>query len=90
MAKLTVEHMGIGGVNVDKNPLELDENELTQATNAVTDPSSGRSTLRKRPGLIAFSTSATAGTVLGGADVPLQNLSSSGTHYVYVGRGPTS
>lgn len=88
MAKLVVESMGQYGVNVDKNPLELDDNELTKAQNAVTDPSSGRSTLRKRPGLIAFTTAATADVVLGGIDLPVVDLSPSGTHYVYIGRGP--
>ena len=90
MAKLTVLGMGQFGCNVDKNPLELGDQELTKAQNAGTDPSSGRSTLRKRPGLVAFSVSATAGTVLGGVNLPLENLSTSSQHYFYIGRGPTS
>lgn len=89
MGKLIVESMGQAGVNVDKNPLELDDNELTQAGNAIVDPSGGRSSLRKRPGLVAHTTSVTAGTVLGGSSLPFQDLSGSGTHYIYVGRGPT-
>lgn len=90
MAKLSVTHMGQAGVNVDKNPLELDDNELTHAQNAVSDTLVGRSTLRKRPGLIAFNDVAiTAGTVLGGSDLPLRNDSASGTRSLYIGRGPT-
>jgi hypothetical protein len=90
MAELKVTNFGLNGVNVDKNPLELADGELTQAQNAISDPASGRSTLRKRPGLIAFNTSVTAGMVLGGIDVPLVNLSTSrgGTVAVYIGRGP--
>ncbi len=87
MANILVTRMGLKGVNVDRNPLELGDEELTRAANAITDPSSGRSSLRKRPGLIAFTTMATAGTVLGGMSIPLQDLSAQGTHYIYLGRG---
>jgi hypothetical protein len=87
MAKLVIEHMGMAGVNVDKNPLELADDELTRAQNAISDPSSGNSTLRKRPGLVAFNTTNTAGVVLGGIDLPLLDKSASGTHYVFIGRG---
>jgi hypothetical protein len=90
MAIITVVSMGQFGVNVDKDPLELDNNELTQAQNAITIAESGRSAIRKRQGLVAFNTSLAAGAVLGGIGVPLQDLSASGTHYIYVGRGPTS
>jgi len=91
MGKLTVTHMGLAGVNVDKNPLELDSNELTQAQNAISDiPVAGRASLRKRPGLIAFNDAAiTAGAVLGGSDLPLRNESTSGVRNLYIGRGPT-
>ncbi len=88
--KITVEDFGINGVNVDKNPLELGLGELTQAQNAISDVMSGRSSLRKRPGLVAFTISATAGAVLGGIDLPLQDLSDSGIHWMYIGRGPTA
>jgi hypothetical protein len=90
MPKITVEAMGQLGVCVDKDPLELDDNELLQGQNAITVTESGRSALRKRPGLVAFNTTAAAGSVLGGVLVPLQDLSAQGVHYVYVGRGPTS
>ncbi len=88
MAKLIVQGMGLAGVNVDKNPLELGDDELTQAQNASPDPAAGKSSLRKRPGWINFSTTVTAGTVLGGVSLPfLDQLN--GDHYIYVGRGPT-
>jgi hypothetical protein len=91
MAKLVVKTMGQAGVNVDKNPLDLDDDELRQAKNAITDPSSGRSTLRKRPGLIGFNTSTLTYDVLGGNPLPAPNLgagSGGGTITVYLGRGP--
>lgn len=84
----TIDVQGLGkqGVNVDKNPLELDDNELIQAQNAINDPTAGDSSIRKRPGLIAFTTTSTSGIVLGGIGVPLQHLLS-GTHFIYIGRG---
>ncbi len=90
MAKLVVNTFGVKGVNVDKSPFELDEGELVSAQNATSIPSSGRSSLRKRPGLTAFTTSVMAGAVLGGIGVPLLDLSSGGTVRIYIGRGPTT
>jgi len=81
--------LGQRGVVVDLNPLELNDNDLTQAQNWVTDPTSGRSSLRKRPGLVAFSVNLTAGTVLGGADLPVADQTVL-NHFIFVGRGPTS
>ena len=89
MAKLIVENMGVEGVNVDLNPLELHDGHLTQAQNAVSDPAAGKSSLRKRPGLINFTDVATAGVVLGGTSVPVLD-ERNGTHFIYIGRGPTS
>ncbi len=88
--RLVVENFGENGVNVDKNPLELGTGDLTQAQNGISDPAAGRSSLRKRPGLIEFTVVAPAGDVLGGIDLPLQDLSASGTHWMYIGRGPTA
>lgn len=91
MGKLSVTHMGEAGVNVDKSPLELADNELAQAQNAQSVVEVGRSALRKRPGLVAFNTAIiTAGSVLGGSDLPLRNTSSSGIRNLYIGRGPTT
>lgn len=83
---IDVTELGKRGVNVDKNPLELGDNELTQAQNAINDPAAGDSSIRKRPGLVAFTTTSTGGTILGGVGVPLQHLLS-GTHFIYIGRG---
>ncbi len=88
MAKLVVQGFGLKGVNVDKNPLELDDSELSQAQNAISDTSAGRASIRKRAGLIEFTLTATADVVLGGSDLPLVDLSIHGTHNIYIGRGP--
>lgn len=84
---LVVEQYGSYGVNVDKNPLELNDNELVQSQNGISDTSAGKSTLRKRPGLAVFTLELTGGTVLGGINLPVQDMSPFGTHYVYIGRG---
>ncbi len=89
MALIKVVDLGLNGVNVDKNPLELATGELIQAQNASTEPSSGNASIRKRPGLVAFTTSTTAGTVLGGIGVPVQNRLT-GIAYFFIGRGPIS
>lgn len=87
--RIVIDTLGLKGVNVDKNPLELDPAELTVGQNCISDPSSGRSSLRKRPGLGGFTTSAMSGAVLGGIGVPLLDLSHVGTIRIYIGRGPT-
>lgn len=90
MPKLVVETLGLKGVNVDRNPFELTDGELVSAQNATSVPTSGAASLRKRPGLLAFTTSLLEGAVLGGIGVPLLDLSSGGTLRIYIGRGPTS
>jgi hypothetical protein len=88
MGKLTVTHMGSVGVNVDKNAFELDDNELVRAKNAISDSGgAGTALIGKRQGLHRFTAAATAGTVLGGRDLPAQNLNDVGQHYLYIGRG---
>lgn len=88
-SKVIVERMGQAGVNVDKDPLELDDSELVKAQNANAGFTAGMSSLRKRDGLLAFNTVAiTAGTVLGGSDLPIRNNSASGVRNLYIGRGP--
>lgn len=88
--KLIVASVGKAGVNVDKDPLELGDNELMQAKNVVSLVTEGKSSISKRPGLGAFTTTPTAGTVLGGIDVPLLDLSNNGAVHLFIGRGPTS
>lgn len=91
-AILKVFAIGTKGVNVDKDPLELGNDELVQGKNANSMVIDGKSSVGKRPGLGIFTTSATAGAVLGGIDVPLLNLSSnSGSNLtLYIGRYPTT
>ena len=89
MANLDVKNLGLNGVNVDKNPFELAEGELTQAQNAFSDTNAGKASLRKREGLVAFTTTSTAGIVFGGIGVPLVNILS-GAPFLYIGKGPVS
>jgi len=88
MPPLKVYGLGSLGVNVDSDPLALDDRELRRATNAIDDPLGGG--LTNRPGLAAVNAVAAAGAVMGGVGVPLANQSSSGTRIFLIGRGPTS
>jgi hypothetical protein len=83
---IRVASIGLEGVCVNKNPLELSDGEVTQAQNATTECENGHRTLKKRPGLIPFNTSTLTGSVLGGIGVPLANKRS-GTRLFYIGRG---
>lgn len=85
MPPLKVYDMGTYGVNVDKNPVELDDNELQQAQNAIRTEGTGKG-IRKRPGLVEFNTEDAAGSVLGGITVPLVDMFT-GDSILYMGRG---
>lgn len=85
MPTLKVYDMGLNGVNVDKNPVELGDSELQQAQNAIATEGTGKG-IRKRPGLVEFNTENTAGSVLGGITVPLINRFT-GFTTLYLGRG---
>ena len=87
--KISATELGQRGVIVDLNPLELTDNDLTQAQNWITEEVSGRSSIRKRPGLVAITVDTAEGIVLGGADLPVQDYSSS-TRFLFIGRGPTT
>jgi hypothetical protein len=89
-SKLSVKDLGLHGVNVDKDPLELADGECRQLQNAIHEPLGNNAGLSNRPGLIAFNLTGLAGSVLGGIAVPLINLSESGTTLLYIGRAPTS
>jgi hypothetical protein len=81
---------GLKGVNVDKDPIELEDDELQQAQNAVTDVLSGTAALRNRPGLIPFNDRTAAGSVLGGIGVPLVDTKTAAiSHTIYIGRYTT-
>ena len=87
MAPFKVNELGLHGVNVDKDSLEMNDNEFQKAQNAIHDPLGVNAGVRKRPGLAVFNTSTAAGAVKGGIGVPFPNLSVSGVHYIYIGRG---
>lgn len=73
------------GVNVDSDPISMDDSELRQAQNAIRDPMEFDG-LRKRPGLGTFSTSPASGPVLGGLTIPQPDLSTNGIVYIFIGR----
>jgi hypothetical protein len=86
MPDLIVFNLGEKGVNVDKNPLAMDDAELRKAQNVIRDPLGVEGGITNRPGLIKFNSVAANGTILGGVGVPLQNLVT-GTRFLYIGRG---
>ena len=65
--KLNVYNLGAQGVNVDKNPVELEDGELTKAQNAIQEDGS----LRKRRGLVKVNSVAAAGAIKGAKEVPI-------------------
>lgn len=69
--KLNVYGLGSLGVNVDKNPLNLEDGELTKAQNAIHDPTGSMGGIRKRPGLTKVNGSAVTGSVFGIMNVPI-------------------
>jgi hypothetical protein len=87
---LDIRTLGLKGVNVDKDPLELDDDQLRQAQNAIHDPLGVNAGLRKRLGLTPFNLSTLGGTILGGIGVPIISEQASGTPTIYIGRGPIS
>ena len=89
MAILKVYGLGNAGVNVDSDPISIQDIELRLVQNAIRDPLGDDSGLRKRPGLTAAETNIAAGSVLGGIGVPLIDLSTGGTLSIYLGRGAT-
>lgn len=74
------------GVNVDASNLHMDNAEVRRAQNAIADPLGAKGGIRNRPGLGKFNTVEAAGAVLGGKEVPLENLLS-GDSFLYIGRG---
>ena len=87
---ISVKTLGQRGVNVDKDPFDLENDELSTAVNAISDPAKGHSAVRKRPGFVGFNTSTVTYDVLGGSPLPGPNLSTGGSVTIYIGRGPIS
>lgn len=69
--KLNVYNLGANGVCVDRNPVELEDGDLTKAQNAIHDPQGSMGGLRKRRGLVKLNSVAAAGAVKGAIGVPI-------------------
>ena len=87
MSNLSVYNLGQLGVNVDKDPIHLEDGELTSAQNAIKDPLGVVGGITKRLGLTKFNSVAGAGSIAGGIGVPLTHPS---TFTIYLGRSSTS
>lgn len=68
---LNVSNFGQLGVNTDKSPLHLEDNELTKSQNAVQNKAGAAGGLVNRPGLTKFDSDAGAGSNLGALGVAL-------------------
>lgn len=70
---LSIYNLGQLGVNVDKDPLQLEDGELASAQNVIPNPI-GDGALVNRPGLVKLNSVAAADTstgIIGGVGVPL-------------------
>jgi hypothetical protein len=83
---ISVKTLGRKGVNTDKNPLELDPDELIRAQNAIHEPLGNAAGLVNRPGLDALTDTPAAGAILGGIGV-LDANAVNGLFSLYLGRG---
>lgn len=84
--KLNIYKLGMGGVNLTKDPLHLSDDELTQSQNAEIVPDAGvggDGALSKRGGLAALTTTL-SGSVLGMVGLPVLTTY---TRTLYVSRG---
>mgnify|MGYP001618994373 CR=1 FL=1 len=70
-AKLNLYNFAKLGVNVDKNPIQLEDGELIEAQNWTSDSSGSDGGIVKRPGLVAINSSGLSGSVLAASNVPL-------------------
>ncbi len=85
-SQLNVYNLGKRGVNVDKSPIHLDDNELTKSQNAIHDPLGVDGGLKNRPGLIKVNSGAAAGSITGGIGVPFTRPA---TRTLYMGHDRT-
>ncbi len=69
-----IDVYGWQGVNTTKNPIQLDDNELSKAQNAFRDTAGEHGALRKRPGLTKINSVALSGEILGFINVPLNPI----------------
>lgn len=69
--KLDCYNLGALGVNVEKNPVELEDGELIKSQNAIHDSNGSMGSLRKRAGLTKLNSVAAAGAIAGMIGVPI-------------------
>lgn len=87
MGVIRIRTLGLKGVNVDKDPLELDPSELRKAQNAIKEPLGANAGITNRPGLLNFSTPTQDGSILGGIGVLTPATSFGGGAFLFLGRG---
>lgn len=75
---------GWQGVNVTKNPIQLEDNELTKAQNAFRDAAGEHGALRKRPGLTKINATALSGDIYGFVNVPFAGFGGDPIFYIAV------
>lgn len=69
--RINVFTLGLGGVDVDTDPILTADNATLRSQNATYDPTTSRAgALTKRPGLDRFNTVPMGGAVLGGIEAP--------------------
>jgi hypothetical protein len=90
MAVLKVYDIGKLGLNIDSDPITLEDQELRLAQNVIRDPLGADAGLRKRPGLAVFNTTSFVDIVLGGIVLPTGTLLTTQGTTVYISRGPKS
>lgn len=69
-----IDIYGWQGVNTTKNPIQLEDNELSKAQNAFRDSAGEHGALRTRPGLVKINSSAMSGEIRGFINVPLNPI----------------
>ncbi len=77
MDPIKVYTLGNHGVVVDKSPIHNADGEWAKTQNAIRDPLGLLGGIHKRPGLVKFSSSVAAGSIIGGIGVPLVLLATS-------------
>lgn len=68
---LKLYNFGAKGVNVDKSPLHLEDNELTSAQNITQNKLGVAGGIVNRPGLTKYDSDVAAGSLLGAINAPL-------------------
>lgn len=85
MATKKVYGIGKLGVNVDTDPWSMDDQECRKMQNAQQNPVG---VLAHRPGFRNHNAEPAGAAVIGGIGVPLGNLTTGGTRFLFIGRGP--